>query len=180
MSRIIVICGDLASGKSTLADALSYRLNISCFKKDEIKEKLVDKYGFNTREENRALSVKAVDFMFDALKRFLSAGQDIILEANFRKEELDDIAKYSNEFNADVCLFVLRGDIDVLYERFLERLPTRHKAHTSVHLEESKEKFEHYLMELRTDDYPIVPHIIDITNLNEKEVLEKALMYIKK
>ena len=43
MSKVIVITGDLASGKSSLADSLSLRLNIPCFKKDVIKEKLVDK-----------------------------------------------------------------------------------------------------------------------------------------
>ena len=51
MSRLIIITGDLASGKSSLADSLSLRLNIPCFKKDVIKENLVDKYGFTTREE---------------------------------------------------------------------------------------------------------------------------------
>ena len=38
MRNLIIITGDLASGKSTLANALSYELNIPCLIKDDIKE----------------------------------------------------------------------------------------------------------------------------------------------
>ena len=130
MSRVIVITGDLASGKSSLADSLSLRLNIPAFKKDVIKENLVDKYGFETREENRALSIQAVNFMFDALRNFAKNNQDIILEANFREEELNELKAITDEYNYDVVLFVLRGDIDVLYDEIWS------KGHLAYELEE--------------------------------------------
>ena len=101
MSRLILITGDLASGKSSLADSLSLRLNTPCFKKDLIKERLVDKYGFKTREENRELSIKAVEFMFDALNKFALNKEDIILEANFRKDELERILRRIAEILLD-------------------------------------------------------------------------------
>lgn len=178
MSRAIVITGDLASGKSSLADSLSLRLNVPAFKKDVIKENLVDKYGFETREENRALSIQAVNFMFDALRNFAKNNQDIILEANFREEELNELKAITDEYNYDVVLFVLRGDIDVLYERFLERLPNRHKAHTSIHLEDSVDKFREYVLSQRMEVYPFIPHIIDTTRKSNKEVFEIAIKYL--
>ena len=180
MSKLILISGDLASGKSSLADSLSLRLNIPCFKKDEIKEHYVDKYGFKNREENRALSVKAVQFMIDALKRFLANNQDIILEANFRQHELDEIDNIVKEHNCDVDFIILRGQLDVLYERFLERLPNRHIAHKSIHLEESLEKFSEYVLEQRTANPPFIPFIIDTTKLSNEEVFLKVLNYLKK
>ena len=180
MSRVILISGDLASGKSSLADSLSLRLNIPAFKKDEIKEIYVDKYGFSNREENRALSVKAVEFMIDALKRFISTNQDVILEANFRQEELDEIHSIIQENNCDVDFIVLRGDLEVLYQRFLDRLPNRHIAHQSMHLEESLEKFSAYVLEQRTTNPPFIPFIIDTTNLSNDEVFIKILNYLKK
>ena len=70
MKRIIVITGDLASGKSTLADSLSKVLSIPCFKKDTIKEKYCDIYGYKTREENRALSIMATNYMIEAFSNF--------------------------------------------------------------------------------------------------------------
>ena len=178
MSRVIVITGDLASGKSSLADSLSLRLNVPAFKKDVIKENLVDKYGFETREENRALSIQAVNFMFDALRNFAKNNQDIILEANFREEELNELKAITDEYNYDVVLFVLRGDIDVLYERFLERLPNRHKAHTSIHLEDSVDKFREYVLSQRMEVYPFIPHIIDTTHKSNKQAFEIAIKYL--
>lgn len=180
MSRLIIITGDLASGKSSLADSLSLRLNIPCFKKDVIKENLVDKYGFTTREENRALSIQAVDFMFDALKRFASKNEDIILEANFREEELLQLKDISDFYQLDTELFVLRGDIEVLYSRFLERLPKRHVAHTSIHLEDSIDRFSEYLLSQRLEVYPFIPHIIDTTFKGNEEVFQIALNYLEK
>ena len=178
MSKVIIITGDLASGKSSLADSLSLRLNVPCFKKDKIKENLVDKYGFKDREENRKLSIQAVKYMLEALKRFASLNQDIILEANFREEEMAELEKIIKEFNVDVTLFVLRGDIEVLYQRFLERLPNRHIAHTSIHLEDSVDKFREYLLSQRMEVYPFIPHIIDTTRKSNKEVFEVALNYL--
>ena len=52
MRRLILIFGDLASGKSTFADILSKRTGIPAIKKDRIKEILADTVGFETREEN--------------------------------------------------------------------------------------------------------------------------------
>ena len=180
MSRLIVITGDLASGKSSLADSLSLRLNTPCFNKDVIKENLVYKYGFETREENRQLSIQAVNYMFDALKRFASQNEDVILEANFREEEMNELKAIADEHQLDVTLFVLRGEIEVLYERFLERLPGRHKAHTSIHLEDSVDKFKEYLLSQRMEFYPFIPHIIDTTHKSNQEVFEIALKYLEK
>ncbi len=180
MSKVIVITGDLACGKSLLADSLSLRLNIPCFKKDVIKEQYVDQYGFETREENRALSVKAVDYMISALNSFVQNNNDIILEANFREEELLKIKEITDSYNCDVTLIVLRGDINILYDRFLKRLPTRHKAHMSLHLDESVEKFAEYVNEQRQEQLAFIPHVIDSTKYNEQEVLEMSLKYIQK
>ena len=174
-NRLILITGDLASGKSTLADALSRELKVPAFKKDVIKEQYCDMYGFTTREENRNLSVMAMDFMINAFFSFASQQQNIILEANFREEELRQIEVLVAQFNYDVVLLVLRGDIEVLYKRFLDRLPNRHRAHTSMRLDENIDKFAEYIEMLRKQDPVFIPHIIDTTNKSEEEVLETAI-----
>lgn len=175
MKKIILINGDLASGKSSLADSLSFALNIPCLKKDVIKERYCDKYGYTNREENRALSIKATDYMIDAFLQFAKQSNDIILEANFREEELKRIQDIAMQYDYDVRLIVLRCDIEVLYQRFLERLPTRHIAHMSMHLEDSIDKFQNYIEELRNNDPVFIPHIIDTTQKSKEEVLSLAL-----
>ena len=121
MKRLFLISGDLASGKSSLADSLSLYLNIPCLKKDEIKERFCDMYGFKNREENRNLSIKAVNYMIDAFKNFAKLGQDLILEANFREDELLKIRDIVAKYGYDVQFYLLQADIEVLYQRFLAR-----------------------------------------------------------
>ena len=180
MKRVIVITGDLAAGKSSLADSLSLKLNIPAFKKDVIKEKFCDMYGYQTREENRQLSIKAVDYMIDAFVRFAKNDDDIILEANFRENELLNIKALAEQYGYEVILLVLRGDIEILYKRFMERLPNRHKAHMSLHLDESIEKYKEYIDEQRNENLVFLPHIIETTNKTEEEVLKLALEIINR
>ena len=174
-NRLIIITGDLASGKSTLADALGAYLKVPVFKKDVIKEQYCDLYGFITRDENRRLSVMAVDFMINAFFSFASQQQNIILEANFREEELRQLEQLCIQFNYEVVLIVLRGDIEILYKRFLERLPNRHRAHTSLNLDESIDRFREYIEMLRKQDTVFLPHIIDTTNKSAEEVFDIAI-----
>ena len=177
-NRLIIITGDLASGKSTLADALGTYLRVPVFKKDVIKEHYCDLYGFITREDNRKLSVMAVDFMINAFLSFASQQQNIILEANFRENELKQLEMLTQQFNYDVFLIVLRGDLQVLYKRFLDRLPSRHIAHRSMNLDYSLERFADYINELRDQDFVFTPNYLDMSNLDEDEVTEEALQII--
>ena len=176
--KLIIITGDLASGKSTLADALSKYLNVPAFKKDVIKEQYCDIYGFITREQNRNLSVMAVDFMINSFLSFASMQQNIIMEANFRENELRQIQEMATQFAYDVILIVLRGDIETLYKRFLERLPNRHRAHTSLNLDESIDRFREYIEMLRSQDTVFIPHIIDTSTKTPEEVFETAIKLI--
>ena len=51
MKKLILITGDLATGKSTLAKKLSQNLKILSFTKDVLKEVLSDVIGFSNRQE---------------------------------------------------------------------------------------------------------------------------------
>ena len=53
MKKLLLIMGDLATGKSTFANILSKRYDTNVFFKDSIKEVLGDTIGFSNREENK-------------------------------------------------------------------------------------------------------------------------------
>ena len=57
MKKLLLITGDLATGKSTFANILSKRYDTNVFFKDSIKEVLGDTIGFANREENKKLSI---------------------------------------------------------------------------------------------------------------------------
>lgn len=179
MQRLIVITGDLAAGKSTLAMALSTRYQIPFITKDALKEIACDIIGYSSREENRELSIVATGDMIYFFKQCALANQDLILEANFRTEELNELKSIAEQYHYKVVLLVLTGDIPLLYQRFLDRLPGRHIAHRSIHLEESYEKFANYIISLREQDLVFTPNYLDMSNLDEDEVVEEALQIIE-
>ena len=179
MQRLIIITGDLAAGKSTLAMALSERYKIPFITKDALKEIACDIIGYSSREENRELSIVATGDMIYFFKQCALAKQDLVLEANFRTEELNELQSIANQYNYQVVLLVLTGDMPLLYQRFLDRLPGRHIAHRSIHLEDSYEKFAQYIESLRGQDFVFTPNYIDMSNLDEDEVVEEALQIVE-
>jgi deoxyadenosine/deoxycytidine kinase len=178
MQRLIIITGDLAAGKSTLAAAISDSLGIPYIIKDALKEIACDNIGYQTRQENRQLSITATQDMIYFFKQCGLVCNDLILEANFRTEELLEIKGIADEYNYNVVLLILTGDIPLLYQRFLDRLPNRHIAHRSMNLDYSLERFADYINELRDQDFVFTPNYLDMSNLDEDEVTEEALQII--
>ena len=178
MANLIVISGDLAAGKSTLAASLSEELNLVHLTKDSLKEIACDAIGYTTREENRQLSVAATDSMIYFFNQCALVGQSLILEANFRQDEMMKIKEIADNYNYQVLLIVLTGDINLLYQRFLDRMVNRHIAHRSLNLDYSIERFANYINEIRNQDLIYPPYTIDMSDLDEEEVTEKALSII--
>lgn len=179
MRNLIIITGDLAAGKSTLAQGLSVELGIPCIIKDALKEIACDAIGYETREENRALSISAVNSMIYFFHQTAEVGGDLILEANFRSEEILSIKEITDEYDYNVVLISLTGDINLLYQRFLDRLSNRHIAHRSLNLDYSIDRFASYIQEIRNEDTVFPSHIIDMSELDEDEVVEEALNIIR-
>ena len=179
MKNVIIISGDLAAGKSTLADNLSEKYSILSIRKDDLTELICDEVGVETREENRALSKAAVNAMIYIFNKIAIVGDDIILEANFRTSELQTIKDMADFYHYKPILLLLYGDEGILYQRFLERLPKRHRAHTSLNLDESIEKFKEYINSLREQDFVFEPITIDVSSLNEKQLLNKVSLILE-
>ena len=178
MNKVVLITGDLAAGKSTLADNLSKALNFTCIKKDSVKEIICDSIGFTNREENRRISVAAVNSMILFLEQILKVGGEVILEANFRLSEILRINEVAEKYQASVYTIYLSGDCKVLYERFLSRVPTRHKAHLSIGLDKDYNKYVEYVQELRQQLINIDCLRLDVTNMSEDKVLNEAINYL--
>lgn len=79
MKKLLLIMGDLATGKSTFANILAKRYNTSVFCKDTIKEVLGDTIGFANREENLKLSKATMELMIFMFSEFAKLEKDLIL-----------------------------------------------------------------------------------------------------
>lgn len=116
--------------------------------------------------------------MIYTFEQFAKVGQDIILEANFRSDEVMRIKQICEEYSYNTVLIALTGDINLLYQRFMDRLPTRHRAHRSLNLDISLERFAAYLEQIRNEDMLFPVNFIDMSELDEDEVTDEALAII--
>lgn len=155
MSKLLLIMGDLATGKSTFANILSGRYGISMFGKDSIKEVLGDTIGFTNREENLKLSKATMELMMFLFAEFAKLNKPLILESNFHRGELERLHKMAKEQGYEVLTLVFRGDVDILHQRYLNRMQNenRHPVHLSTTLD-VYEEFKGYLEYSRKEEIP--------------------------
>lgn len=161
MKKLLLIMGDLATGKSTFANMLSKRYNTVLFCKDTIKENLSDTFGYSNREENLKLSRGTAELFYLIISQFGKVEQDLILESNFRIGELEKIQEIAAEYEYQVLTLVLRGDIKILHQRYLNRMNNENRP--AVHLcadFNTIEGFGAYLESLRSSNVP--GEVIDI------------------
>ena len=116
MKKLLLLTGDLATGKSTFSDILSKRYGIVVFMKDTIKEVLGDTIGFANREENLKLSKATMELMIFAFSQFAKLNQDLILEANFHKADMERLHEIATAHNYEVMILDLRGDVNIFYK----------------------------------------------------------------
>lgn len=149
MKKLILILGDLASGKSTTADILSKKYSIPSLKKDTVKEILGDTVGFSNREENLKLSRATFEILLHAFDRMSLAGGDLILESNFRENELDRLTNLAAERGYEILSLLLTADTKILYRRYLERIDSgRHPVHLTIDFDDY-EGFVSYVLPQR-------------------------------
>lgn len=165
MPKAIILLGDLACGKSTFSNILSKRYSCLCLNKDTIKEILADEIGFKNREENLKLSKLTYKLMIYVFKMNAISNKNIILEANFHKEELNELYEIINSFNYQVLTLNLTADIDILYKRFLNRAhnENRHPVHISGNLL-NFDVFKEYILNNRKLDFQNPLIIVDASS----------------
>ena len=142
MKKLLLIMGDLAIGKSTFANILAKRYDTSVFCKDTIKEVLGDTIGFANREENLKLSKATMELMLFMFSEFAKLEKGLILESNFHTTELERFHQIASENGYDVLTLVLRGDVEVLHKRYLNRMNNEDRH--PVHLSTTLDVFEHF------------------------------------
>ena len=155
MGKLLLIMGDLATGKSTFAGMLSRRYQTNVFYKDTFKETLGDTIGFSNRAENLRLSVASAALMRMIFLEFCKLNKNLILESNFRQEELEKLHELAEENGYQVLTVALRGDLEILHQRFLHRLynENRHAVHACGGFEHF-EAFREYVLRQRDLQIP--------------------------
>ena len=167
MKKLLLVTGDLATGKSTFANILSHRYDTNVFSKDSIKEVLGDTIGFTNREENLKLSKATMALMAFLFSEFGKLNKDLILEANFHTQDLERLHQIADSYNYGVLTLVLRGNVEILHKRYLHRIhhENRHPVHLSTTFDIFQD-FQEYTQYFRSEEIPGEIIKIDANNFS--------------
>lgn len=183
MKKLLLITGDIAAGKSTFSKILSERYCTAVFQKDTIKEILGDHIGFHNREENKILSNATIEIMCHVFSQIAVSGNDVILEANFHEEELKKLHAIAHERQYDVLTLVLRGNADVLYNRYIHRMneENRHPVHLSTTLDVKEDfiKVAEWIRNEKVIGKKLVIEATDFSYQEDVEVLKQIDSFMK-
>lgn len=183
MRKLLLITGDLATGKSTFSNILSQRYKVNVFFKDSIKEVLGDTIGFTDRAENKKLSNASMSLMFFIFSEFSKLGKDLILESNFHTKELEKLHEIARENNYEVLTISLYGNVEILHKRYLNRKnnENRHPVHLSTSLDafEDFKKCSDYLTNVEMPGDVMRINATDFAYQNDEKILSKIEAFMK-
>ena len=181
-NTLILITGQLASGKTTYGKKISNTLKIPFFSKDIIKEVLFDSlYNDNiSYEEKRNLGAVSYDMFYYIIEEHMKVGTPIIAESNFVKESVPIIKNLLNKYNYECITLRFTGDLKVLYERFLKReySSERHMGLNSNGKFDKYEVFEETskkISEFKIGDNEIVIDTTDFDKIDYDKIIEDIL-----
>jgi len=146
MKKLILVNGDVATGKSHYAEILKQKFNIPLYTKDEYKEYMADKTNCCTKDDSHKLSILAMDHLCDIFIENATKGTDLILEANFHEDYLSKIENIAKTYDYKILCIDLVAKTKIIYERYINRIrfENRHKVHTLNSLLDY-EKFKSYV-----------------------------------
>lgn len=129
---LVVVSGQPASGKTTLARWVANETRLPLIGRDDIKERLFDSLGWSDRAWSQRLGVASWAVLYWALETQLAAGRSCIVESNFDPAIGGaEIISLRERFAFRTIQLHCFADGNVLVERYLARVAdgNRHAGH---------------------------------------------------
>lgn len=176
----IVICGDLAGGKTTYGKKISKELQIPFFSKDELKEILFDSMNNDnlSYEEKRKIGASSYAIFYNIAEQLMKVSQAFILESNFVKESIEILNNLINKYNYKCITVRFEGDLKTLHQRFLKREYSEER-HQGLVSNGTFDDFEEYLKhsnklkEFKINDDEIVVDTTDFSKVNFEDIMSQ-------
>jgi predicted kinase len=129
-TRIVVVTGPPASGKTTLALAVSERLGVPLIAKDGIKERLYEAFGSGDREWSRWLGRATYPLIYHFLEAQLRVGCSVVVEGTFGPESANgEFAALHARWPFEALQLFCWAPDEILLGRYEARAPERHPGH---------------------------------------------------
>ena len=129
-TRIVVVTGPPASGKTTLAAAISQGLGLPLIAKDGIKERLYEAFGSGDREWSRWLGRATYPLIYHFLEAQLRVGCSVVVEGTFGPESANgEFAALNARWPFEALQLFCWAPDEILLTRYAARAPERHPGH---------------------------------------------------
>lgn len=189
--HIIVLAGMPASGKSTVAKALSKAFGLPVLAKDDLKEAIFDTMGFRDYAEKRRTDHAANAVLLKCTKALLDNNQSMILDNNFDSISSKALDELVCSYNCKCVIVFFGGNNDAFYRRYVERdrQNVRHLGHVlqlryppepgdALYHEMSREEFREKFETRGIDQFQCTGERIELdatdpANINIEELIEK-------
>ena len=134
-TRLVIVTGAPATGKSTVATGLVRRLGYALISKDDVKESLANVLIAGDRERSRELGAAAYAVMQRLASRMLDEHVNVILEANFWRARSEEWLRALAQ-GRDAWVIVCSVAPEVRRERFRSRgaAGQRHPVHLDAEI----------------------------------------------
>ena len=179
-NKLILVAGHSAAGKSTFAHKLSRILEIPCFSKDTVKEAMADGFGSDSEVLQKRGSAAAISLMLHTAECLLRVGEICILESNFFPPQNEWIERLLVKYNASCLTFLFDGNMEVLWDRYVNRESERHWVHNFVR--QSKDRFINGAIKAGVGNFTVGKTIkvdtTDFSKINHNELFAIAKQFI--
>jgi adenylate kinase family enzyme len=128
--NVVIISGPEATGKSAIGKEIGAETGFFYLSKDKAKEKLYDKESHNTWDYKWYENL-AKKYFFKEIKDNLDQNNSIIIESNFIKDDIEQLADILNNRNIIMHEVFCTAKGLTSFKRFVQRNESkiRHKGH---------------------------------------------------
>lgn len=169
-SKLILISGAPASGKTTLSREIAERFTLPVFGSDTIKEIMYDGLDWGSLSEKTLGNMGKTSFelLYYVMRSCLKSTMAIVVEANFHPDWNNErISAMISESNAEVFYVYCKAEREVIEKRFRERALSneRHVGHRDA----IKMDNEGFMQKLHEVNQPLNIGV-DIFEINTTEI----------
>jgi predicted kinase len=132
-SRIVIVTGPPASGKTTLAEQLAHDFSLPAITKDGIKEALAGAVESVDRASSELLGGAAWDVLWHVLEAQVAAGRPALVEGNIARESgKRELGRLAERYDLRVLQIHCVAPVEVLYGRYAQRIGERSPVHADA------------------------------------------------
>lgn len=175
-TKVIIVTGLPATGKTALARRLAESLQVPLLNKDFFKESIFDGLGQADRAFSKKVGHVAYKLLYKLAEDLMKAGFSFVIESNFNAQmDSPTFVKFQKAYPVKFVQILCHAEGSVLVERFRKRAESeeRHPGHLDL---ENLEEFKRTLIQGRCEPLALEGKLIEVDTTDFAKVDFEALL----